>query len=160
MKPRKTQKREKAIQTAAENEIMVVTLETLNDHLFILQQLQAAEERLYHMRAVILGAQTYEGMPHGTGVYDKVSALAIAIANQEAEVHKLRKAVNESRQKIEPFVSHIPDNRCKVIFDLRFLCGLPWEEVAAAMGGKNTSDTVRMAAYRYLQATQAAQFYQ
>lgn len=135
-----------------------MTLEALNDHLYILNQLQQAEERLESMKAVILGAQQYDGMPHGSGVSDKVAALAIALSKQEAEIAKLRKAVRESEKRILPFIDSIPDNRCKIIFELRFHCGLQWGEVANAIGGGNTSDTVRMTAYRYLQSGKASSF--
>ena len=135
-----------------------MNLDILNEHLFCLTQYQAANERLLRMRAVILGAQNYDGMPHASGVSDKTAAIAIAIAGQEEDVKRLAKEVAASQQRINLFCDQIQDNRCKLIFRLRFLSGMSWDEVAFTIGGGNTADTVRMAAYRYLQTPQAAAF--
>ena len=135
-----------------------MTLEVLNDHLYILNQARAAEERLQHMKAVILGAQRYDGMPHGHEVSRNIENLAILLEHQIADVNRLEGMVDKSEIEVRRFVESIEDNRTKVIFDLRFLCGLPWEDVAQAIGGGNTSDAVRMTAYRYLQTPQAISF--
>ena len=138
--------------------VLLMTLEVLNDHLYILNQLQAAEERLQSMKAVILGAQRYDGMPHGHEVSRNSENLAILLENQVADVNRLESMVEKSEIEVRRFVDSINDNRTKVIFNLRFLCGLPWDDVAHTIGGGNTSDTVRMTAYRYLQTPQAVSF--
>lgn len=49
----------------------------------------------------------------------------------------------------------IHDNRTKLIFKLRFLCGFPWADVADVIGGRNTEEAVKSACYRYLQVADA-----
>lgn len=65
-----------------------MTLDALNAHLYLLNRLTEAQEMLQSMRDAVLKASSYDGMPHGGGVYDKVGALAIKIAEQEETVKK------------------------------------------------------------------------
>lgn len=127
-----------------------MTLETLNEHFYTLKQYHDAQERLAIMRATILGAQKYDGMPHASGKSDKVARLALVLASQEEDVERLEKMVRHSEKQIVKFVCKISDNRTKLIFNLRFCCGLPWSEVADMVGGGNTEEAVKMCCYRYL----------
>lgn len=127
-----------------------MTLELLNEHLHLLWELQSARERLEALRASVLGAQKYDGMPHASGVSDKVALMAIAMTDQEADVNRLEKMIKKSGKSVKKYVDGITDNRTKLIFNLRFCCGMTWAEVAQAIGGRNTPETVKMACYRYL----------
>lgn len=127
-----------------------MTLELLNEHLHILWEYQKAKDHLVEMRASVLGAQQFDGMPHATGVSDKVARLALVLADQEEEVRKLEKAVSRSEKSVRKYVERIPDNRTKLVFNLRFCCGMTWPEVAQTIGGGNSPETVKMTCYRYL----------
>lgn len=127
-----------------------MTLKLLNEHLHTLQQYREAKERLNAMRAVVLGAQKFDGMPHAAGSFDKIEMLAIAISSQQADVDRLEKMVVKSGKVVSKFVEKIADNRTKLVFNLRFCCGMSWEEVAQTVGGGNTPESMKMCCYRYL----------
>lgn len=127
-----------------------MTLQRLNEHLNMVLELQGAEERLSSMRSQILSAVNYDGMPHGHEVSRNTENLAILLQNQIDDVNRLSRMVESSEREIREFVESIEDNRTKVIFSLRFLCGYKWEAVAVFIGGGNTAEAVSMTCYRYL----------
>lgn len=132
-----------------------MTLSDLNLHLDMVTQLADARDRLQSMRDSVLRAQSYDAMPHGTGASDKVGKLAVLIIEQEEEVARLEKIVAKSEVDVRAYIDGIHDNRTKLIFKLRFLCGFPWADVADVIGGRNTEEAVKSACYRYLQVADA-----
>lgn len=127
-----------------------MTLQRLNEHLNMVLELQGAEERLSSMRSQILSAVNYDGMPHGHEVSRNTENLAIILQDQVDDVNRLSRMVENSEPEIRAFIDSIEDNRTKVIFKLRFLCGYKWEAVAVFIGGGNTVDAVKSCCYRFL----------
>lgn len=61
-----------------------MTLAELNGHLDLVQQLQKTEELIQGLwNAAVPGAQKLDGMPHASGVNDKVGVLGAEIADME-----------------------------------------------------------------------------
>lgn len=127
-----------------------MTLQRLNEHLNMLLQLQEAKAALGSMQTQIIGAVNLDGMPHGHEVSRTTENLAILLQVQIDDVNRLEHMVETSEREIRRFVDSIEDNRTKLIFNLRFLCGLKWEAVAVMIGGGNTEKAVKSTCYRYL----------
>lgn len=130
-----------------------MTLDELNDHLYLVQQLNTAREMLQSMQDSILRASNYDGMPHAPGAGDKVGALAVKLAELEEVVHSYERQKAVSEKAVKAFIDSITDNRTNLIFYLRFICGYDWQGVAEVIGGRNTVDAVKSQCYRYLQST-------
>lgn len=130
-----------------------MTLDELNDHLYLVQQLNTAREMLQSMQDSILRASSYDGMPHSPGAGDKVGALAVKLAELEEVVHSYERQKAVSEKTVKAFIDSITDNRTNLIFYLRFICGYDWQGVAEVIGGRNTVDAVKSQCYRYLQST-------
>ena len=62
---------------------------------------------------------------------------------------KQRKNMVE-REKLERWIAEIPDSLTRQVFTLRFVHDMTWLQVAVAVGGGNTEDSVRMLAKRYV----------
>ena len=60
---------------------------------------------------------------------------------------------NAYMSRLERYISDIEDSYLRLAFTYRFINGLPWEQVAACIGGSNTADGVRMMCNRYIKAT-------
>lgn len=133
-----------------------MTLDELNDHLYLVQQFHIAREMLQSMRDSVLRASSYDGMPHAAGAGDKVAALAVKLAEQEALVELYARRVAKSEKAVKAFIDTIQDNRTNLIMYLRFICGYEWQAVAEVIGGKNTENAVKSQCYRYLQSTHDA----
>lgn len=130
-----------------------MTLQRLNEHLNMVLQLQSAREALGSLQSQILKATNYDGMPHAHEASRNTENLAILLETQLADVNRLESAVDKSEAEIRRFVDSIEDNRTKLIFNLRFLCGLKWEAVAVMIGGGNTEKAVKSTCYRFLNCT-------
>ena len=59
----------------------------------------------------------------------------------------------DSGYTLERYIADIPDSVTRQIFEYRFANCLPWEQVAACMGGDNKGESVRKRCYRYLKST-------
>ena len=130
-----------------------MTLQELNQHYILRQRLAKAEEMLNSMiSAASLGAQVLTGMPHGSGVRDKVGDLAIEIAELDSSADFLRKKIQAQEKAILPFINSIENFQTRMIFRLRFIRGMTWGEVAAVIGGGNTEEAVKSSCYRFLRS--------
>lgn len=130
-----------------------MTLAELNQHFELIEKLARARELLQSLRdSARPGASALTGMPHATGVKDKVGDLAAEIVDMDARVGFLEKEARASEAIIMPFIQGIDDDQTRMIFRLRFLRGLTWKEVAAVVGGRNSEESVKMVCYRYLGA--------
>ena len=126
-----------------------MTLADLNGHLDMVTQLHSARETLLSLQDRILGAQQYDGMPHSHDASRKVENLSILLKAQSDDVDRLEKVVSRSEKNIRKWVDSIPENRTRVIFSLRFLCGLKWEDIPEYIG-MNSAEAAKSVCYRYL----------
>ncbi|MBO5167658.1 MAG: hypothetical protein J6B49_00970 [Phascolarctobacterium sp.] len=127
-----------------------MNLSELNKHLELIQKLHKAQELYQNISAKTLGATKLDGMPHGSGVGDKVGMLAIELADLEARINYLKFEVQKNSVGVEAFINNIDDDLTRMIFRLRYLHGYSWREISSFIGGKNTEEAVKMICYRYL----------
>ena len=125
-------------------------LDELNEHFDLIQKLIRVQEMYQNMEAKALGAQRITGMPHGTGISDKVGMLATELADLSGRITYLQNAIRESEKPIEEWVNNIEDDKTRMIFRLRFLHGYSWGEVAYYIGTGISEDTAKQVCYRYL----------
>lgn len=130
-----------------------MTLEELDSVFKLKNRLQNALELEQTLRdAAYPGGQRLDGMPHGTGVKDKVGDLAVELADLATSIEALEREIKRKERRIEKWIKTIEDETVRMIFRLRFLRGLPWKEVARYVGRYATESSVKSAAYRYLQS--------
>lgn len=75
----------------------------------------------------------------------------------KAQKAKVRKAIRDKkdkawaeRERLELWIAEIPDSLTRQVFTWRFVQDYTWMQVAMAVGGGNTEDSVRMLAKRYV----------
>lgn len=130
-----------------------MTLEDLNQHLELVNELKKAKDMLQSLwNAAYPGGQVLTGMPHAPGVKDKIGDLAADIADLETEIEQMQKQVDESAKGVTAFISTIPDVQTRMIFKIRFCRGYEWKQVALVLGGGNSEASVKSAAYRYIES--------
>lgn len=79
----------------------------------------------------------------------EVCGLAAEIADLKSKVGKLEAEATRSEASILAYLASIEDTRTRTIFRLRFICGMPWKEVADSIGWTSESG-VKAICYRYL----------
>lgn len=133
-----------------------MTFDELNQHLEMLRDLQRAQERLKRLYdKAYPGAQNLDGMPHGSGVRDKVGELAVEIAEYETEVNSLRESVKASGHNVEQFIASVNDMDMRLILRLRFQRGFLWKEVADYCGKCDTSQSISQKVYDWFKARES-----
>lgn len=129
-----------------------MSLQELNEHFELRDRLAKAKDILASLHdAIYPKSPAMTGMPHGSGVSDRVGNLAAEIADMSASIKALETEIEQSETKILEFISGIDDDQTRLIFRLRFIRGLTWKEVASIIGGHNTEVGVKTACYRYLE---------
>lgn len=104
--------------------------------------------------SAVPGSPMISDMPAGPHSNDsKVEGLAAEITDLKAIIAAKQIQCIHERQRLERCIATIPDSLTRSIFELRFANGLPWRQVAASLGGGNTTDGVKKRCYRYLDRT-------
>jgi len=129
-----------------------MTLKELSQLYYLNWEIEMDKRRLMELEARALpGAQVLTGMPHSPGVSDIVGDCAAEIADLRGIIEAKHQQCLYERSRLERYISGIDDSLLRQIFTYRFVNGLPWAQVAACVGGGNTSDGCRMSVYRYLE---------
>lgn len=128
-----------------------MTLQELSHHFKLRERLERDTDLLKSLEAAACpGAQVLTGMPHASGVRDKVGDLAVEIADLKERIRYLEAEIEAEELEVSRFIAEIPDEQLRVVFRLRFIRGLTWGEVAAVVGGRNTEEAVKASVYRYI----------
>lgn len=129
-----------------------MTLKELSQLYYLNREIEMDQCRLRKLEAMAQpGGQRLTGMPHTPGVTDKVAFYAAELADLRGVIEAKHKRCILERDRLERYISSIDDSFIRQIFTCRFVSGLPWEQVAACVGGGNTGDNCRMTATRYLE---------
>lgn len=128
-----------------------MTLQELSRYYKLHERLERNREMLWSLSAAIgPGVQTLTGMPHASGVTDTVSAFVIEMKDLEEQISYLELECAQEKKKIETYINRIQEDQTRMIFRLRFIHCMTWDEVADIIGGRNTQQGVKKMCYRYL----------
>ena len=129
-----------------------MTLGELSQLKHLKREIAMDRQRLRQLEeAALPGAQVMTGMPHGTGVRDRLGDTAAAIADLRQQLEaKIERCIRE-QQKLEAYIESIPDSFIRQIFIYRFVQGMSWRQVAFHVGGNNSVGSVKMLVKRFLE---------
>lgn len=129
-------------------------------------QIERDAEELRRLRSSLdgLASPNLDGMPHGSDVHSAVentvehimileAALSKkhdALVNLMARISAKQTLIILERDQLEQYIETVGDPHLRQIFTLRFVNGLPWEQVAASLGEGYLPETARKACYRYI----------
>lgn len=88
------------------------------------------------------------------GIADTARARRVLIERDETLeiIDNLRERAAIEYKRLTREISEIDDSLTRQVLELRYVNGLPWQQVAACIGGNNTADSVRKVAERYISA--------
>ena len=128
-----------------------MTLQELSKYYKLHERLERNREMLTSLYAAAgPGAQVITGMPHASGTSDEVSDLVIEIEDLQSRIDYLESECAQEKKKLEKYIGAIKDDQTRMIFRLRFIHCMTWPQVAEAIGGRNTANSVKLICYRYL----------
>ena len=126
-----------------------------------LEQLQALRglvaherEQLKKLRAAAgIKSPSFSGMPHGSGVHDRIAENIPEAVDLEAEIVKQLQELEERKNRIETWINQQPA-KIRLIATLRYVDGMTWNEVAdviySSSANPKSEDAVRMYFKRHL----------
>lgn len=129
-----------------------MTLKELSQLYYLNREIERDQERLekLRMRASASGSPNYDGMPKSPSFENRLERYIAEIVDLEAIIQaKITQCLHE-RNRLERYIAEIPDSLTRQIFQLRFVSGLTWVQIAFNVGGGNTEEGVRKRVYRHL----------
>ena len=129
-----------------------MTVKELSQLYHLNREIEAYQRHLAELEwSAVPGSPVISDMPTGSHSNNsEVEELAAEITDLKAIIAAKQIQCIHERQRLERYIATIPDSLTRSIFELRFANGLPWRQVAASLGGGNTTDGVKKRCYRYL----------
>lgn len=129
-----------------------MTLQELNAHLALVQELQELQ-KIYDRMAMKAapGAQRLDGMPHSSDPGDPTADLGVQLAELRTVIEQEKAAIRVSAGPVKAFIDAIPKYRVRLIFQMRFLSGKSWGEVADHIGATVTEQAVKKVCYKQIE---------
>lgn len=130
-----------------------MTLKELSQLYYLNREIERDQERLEKLRARASapGAPNYDGMPKSPSFENRLERYIAEIVDLEVIIQaKITQCLHE-RARLERYIAEIPDSLTRQIFQLRFINGLTWVQIAFSVGGGNTEEGVRKRVYRHLE---------
>lgn len=134
-----------------------MTLKELSQLYYLNREIERDQERLEALkeRASAPGSPSLDGMPKSPSFENRLERYIAEIIDLEAIIQaKITQCLHE-RNRLERYIAEIPDSLTRQIFQLRFINGLNWVQIALSIGGGNTDEGVRKRVYRYLEQENA-----
>ena len=117
-----------------------MTLQELSKYYKLHERLERNREMLTSLYAAAgPGAQVITGMPHAPGVSDKVGDLAAELWDLQSKIDFLEQRCAEEKKKLEKYIGTIRDDQTRMIFRLRFIHCMSWQQVAGAIGDRKST---------------------
>ena len=130
-----------------------MTADEIKAYYWLEIEIREEKKRLLELQAKATGAtQKLSDMPGSKTTGDKIGHYALLLAEAKDTLNAKRATANEIRKKILAFVDAIDDPMMRNIIQYRYLNILSWKMVAYFVGGKNTKDSVRKRAERFLES--------
>lgn len=128
-----------------------MTIKELSQLYWLNREIERDKARLEELYTKAIGCnQPITGMPHVPGITDKVGRYAGEIADLRGIIEANIQRCFYELNRLNRYIDNVDDPQMRMILSLRFVNGLPWQQVAASIGGSNTADSVRKACRRYL----------
>ncbi len=129
-----------------------MTMKELSQLYYLNREIETDRRRLEALRrkASSPSSPGLTGMPYNSTPGNRLERLCGDIDDLTSIIEsKLTKCQHE-RNRLERYISAIPDSLTRQIFTQRFINGKSWGQVAMSVGGTNSNDSVRMICKRYL----------
>lgn len=127
-----------------------MTKKELSQLYWLNREIEEQQRRLQELECMATSCTSrITGMPHSSNMVDKLSRYVAEIADLRGLIDLNIKRCFYELNRLNRFINSIEDSQMRMILSLRYINGLPWNQIAASIGG-NTEDSVRKAHDRYL----------
>lgn len=131
-----------------------MTLQRLNQYRAIKREIPDLKKRIKKQKQQIGAFSSVMGSspepPYTLHSIPVDSASFADMSETLAIMQKRLRRITRQRKEIESYIDGIEDSQLRQIFQLRFVDGLPWENVTIEIGGGNAEKSVKQRVYRHL----------
>ena len=118
---------------------------------YLNREIEQLKSRIEELECIAVSdTSRITGMPHVTGISDKVGIYAAEIADLKELLDLNLKKCFYELNRLNRYIEGIDDSQMRMIMTLRYVNGLSWRQIAFNIGGGNTEDSIKKLAYRYL----------
>lgn len=109
-----------------------MTLKELSQLYYLNREIEVNQQRLADLRdkAESVGSPSISDMPKTQGPKNRIEQYVTAMADIEAIIEEKQAQCIQERERLERYIAGISDSQLRLIFELRFIDGMRWEEVA------------------------------
>ena len=132
-------------------------VDDLSQLYYLDREIKRYDQRIDELRAqrTAISAPPFDREPSGKndspGRESKIERLTAEIIDLEELLRLNREKRVVEKQRLERFISGVDDSLTRQVMELRFSELLPWNAVAARMGGGSSVDALKKMVYRYLE---------
>jgi hypothetical protein len=128
-----------------------MTKQELSQLYYLNREIVQLQTRLLELECLATSCTAHiTGMPHASGISDKIGEYAAEIADLKGILDLNLKKCFYELNRINRYIQSIDDSEMRMILSLRYINGLCWEQVAASISSYATEDSIRMKHNRYL----------
>ena len=112
-----------------------MTKEKLSQLFYLNREIEQLKTRLVELECAATSCTAQiTGMPHASGISDKVGKYGVEIADlKDLLEFNLKKCFSELN-KLNQYIQGIDDSEIRMILSLRYINGLSWQQVAFSIG--------------------------
>ena len=128
-----------------------MTKKELSQLYYLNREIEEIQRRIIELETLATGCTSrITGMPMGSDVNDKVGTYVAELADLKCLLDLNLKKCFYELNRLNRFINSIEDSQMRMIISLRYINGLPWEQVAASISYMLSGDSVRKAHDRFL----------
>ena len=128
-----------------------MTKKELSQLYWLGREIEEQQRRLAELESLATSCTSrITGMPHGTGVSDRLAGYVAEIADLRSLIDLNLKKCFYELNRLTRYINGIEDSQIRQILSLRYINGISWVRIAFTIGG-NTADSVRKAHDRFLE---------
>lgn len=128
-----------------------MTKKELSQLYYLNREIEEIQRRILELEDLATGCTVrITGMPGGKGVSDKVGQYVAELSDLRCLLDLNLKKCFYELNRLNRFISGIEDSQMRMILSLRYVNGLPWDQVAASISYIHTGDSIRKAHDRFL----------
>lgn len=112
-----------------------MTKKELSQLYYLKKEIKEQQKRLEELETLATACTAkITGMPHGTGINDKIGKYAAQIADLKGLLGLNLKKCFYELNRINRFIESVQDSEMRMILTLRYIQNLSWQKVAFAIG--------------------------
>lgn len=131
-----------------------VTKKELSQLYYLKKEIRQLEQRIKELETAATGCTAkITGLPHGTGVNDKIGSYAAQIADLKSLLDLNLKKCFYELNRLDRYIESIKDPLLRQIILYRFENHMSWGQIERAIGGNDNSESLRKKLYIYLKSS-------